>query len=261
MITKWSGGGFNFMSLVTANSSASVMLFRPWTVITYMFAHEGIWHLAMNLLVFFYASRIFTTFLSEKKLLPLYLAGGVGGFLIFFLIYNLFPAFESAAGIPILGASASVMAVLIGAATLQPNYPVRLILIGEVKLMYIALGYLVLDFLSLKGGANVGGHLSHFGGAIIGFLMIRGLQNGKDFFAPIEDFLGKLGGLFKKGAKFKVVYKNDQAKSKKASNVQWDQSSKSEKQKKTDIILDKIAKSGYDSLSGDEKEWLFQNGE
>lgn len=258
ILNRWSGIPFDFVSLITASSSASEMLFRPWTVLTYMFAHEGLWHFAFNMWIFYMVSRIFTTFLNEKKLLPLYLAGGLGGFVLYFLVYNIFPAFDSPYGIPILGASASVMAILIGVTTLQPNYTIRFMFIGNVKLYYIAIVYLLIDFVSLKGNSNVGGHLAHLGGAAVGYLMITALKNGKDYFAPIENILGIISGWFKKGTRVRVVYKNPK---KAKPNVKWEQSEKSEKQKRTDVILDKISKHGYDNLSAEEKDFLFRSSQ
>ena len=241
---------FNLLSLP---ASFSEIISQPWSVVTYMFLHKGLFHMLMNMLVLYFGSQIFIQFLNQKKLVTVYLLGGLSGGIIYILAFNLFPVFkEVLPNSMALGASASVMAILIAAATYVPNFVVRLVFIGNVKLKYIAMGYLVLDLINIQG-ANSGGHIAHLGGAIFGFFYIQQLKKGKDFTLGFSRFLDYLKAMFKPRKKMKVVYK-------KQGKTKTDQAYNNQKvnnQKKIDTILDKISKSGYDSLSAEEKAILF----
>jgi membrane associated rhomboid family serine protease len=231
----------------------SQIFVKPWSIVSYMFLHEGLWHLAMNMLVLYFGSQIFLQFLNEKKLVTLYVLGGLAGGFLYVLAFNLFPVFNDVLPFSIaLGASASVMAVLVAAATYVPNFVVRLMFLGDVKLKYVALGYIVLDVVSIQGN-NSGGHIAHIGGALFGFIYIQQLKKGKDFTLGFSRLLDYLKALFKPRKKMKVVYKK-QGKTK--SNYEYN-AQKVANQKNTDAILDKISKSGYDSLTAEEKAILF----
>lgn len=241
-----------FIGWLALPSDITELVFKPWTLVTYMFLHKDLFHLLMNMLVLYFGSQIFNQFLNEKKLLVTYLLGGLAGGLLFVIAFNVFPVFESAIGIPALGASASVMAVLIAAAAYVPNFVVRLMFLGNVKLKYIAMVYLVMDVVRIQG-SNSGGHIAHIGGAIFGFFFIQQLKKGKDFTLGFSRLIDYLMGMFKPRKNMKVVYKKQgKTKSNKAYNSQ-----KVDNQKKVDVILDKISKSGYDSLSAEEKAILF----
>ena len=229
------------------------LIHQPWTIITYMFLHEQFMHILFNLLVLYFGGQIFTQFLSQKKLVVTYFLGGLIGGLFYVLAFNLLPVFNAIAPSAIaLGASASVMAILVAAATYVPNFVVRLMFFGNVKFKYIALGYVVLDLISIPQ-SNAGGHIAHLGGALFGFFYIQQLKKGKDFTLGFSRWLDYLKNLFNPPKKMKVVYKKTgQTKSDYAYNAQ-----KQANQKKVDLILDKIAKSGYDSLTTDEKAILF----
>jgi len=227
---------------------------KPWTILSYMFLHTSLWHILMNMLILYFGGRIFIQFLNEKKLVSTYLLGGLTGGLIYILAFNLFPVFSQIKGMSIaLGASASVMAVLIAAATYVPNFVVRLMFLGNVKLKHIALFYIVLDVVSIPKG-NAGGHIAHIGGALFGFLYVQQLKKGNDFAAGFSRFLELLNNLFKPKKKMKVVYK----KTAKSRNDYEYNAQKNANQAKIDAILDKISKSGYDSLSKEEKAILFE---
>ncbi len=229
------------------------ILYKPWTLLTYMFLHEQFIHILMNRLILYFGGRIFIQFLNEKKLVSTYLLGGLAGGLIYILAFNLFPVFENIKGISIaLGASASVMAVLIAAATYVPNFVVKLMFLGDVKLKYIALFYIVLDVISIPQG-NAGGHIAHIGGALFGFLYVQQLKKGNDFALGFSRFLDMLKSLFKPKKKMKVVYK----KTAKTRNDYEYNAQKKNNQAAVDAVLDKIKKSGYDSLTGAEKAILF----
>ena len=242
---------------IAANSGITEMLYKPWTAITYMFVHEGFWHILFNLILFYFSGRIFESILNGKRLTAVYFLGGLAGFLLYFIAYNVFPVFEHAA-IPILGASAAIMAILVAIATYTPNLELRLILLGNVKLKYIAIFFVAADILFLDKGTNTGGKIAHIGGALFGFLYSLQLKKGNDlangFYAVVNFFRD----LIKPKPKMKVASSN-QSKGYQTRYYQTDSKSEKEKQMKIDAILDKISKSGYDSLSKAEKEFLFKN--
>jgi membrane associated rhomboid family serine protease len=234
-------------------ADVSQLLFKPWTIISYMFLHEGVLHILFNMIVLYFGGTIFLNYLNGKKLVVTYLLGGLAGGLIYILAFNLLPIFNQVYTVSIaLGASASVMAILVAAATYVPNYMVRLIFLGNVKFKHIAIGYVLLDLISIPQG-NAGGHIAHIGGALFGFIYIQQLKKGKDFTLGFSRFLDMLKSMLKPNKKMKVVYKNQ-------GKTKTDQSYNNQKmdnQKKVDAILDKISKSGYESLTGEEKAILF----
>lgn len=252
MIDLLSGSGLDLenhikSAYISFPSSPMAFLHRPWSVITYQFTHEGFFHILYNMMVLFMAGRILREFLGDKKLLNVYLLGGVAGAAVFMLAMNIFPVF---AGEHIMvGASASVIAVLAAAATLVPNYTIYLILLGPVRLVYIMLFFFLIDLLNL-GGADGVAHFAHLGGAVFGFVYIRALQNGNDIGAWLTSLLSWAQGLFKPKPNMRVSYRRTAPV---PPPVQ-----KGVSQDQIDAILDKIAKSGYDSLNQKEKDILFK---
>jgi len=223
-------------------ASLPKLLTHFWTPVTYMFMHADIWHILFNMLWFYWFGQIFEEYLGKKRTLGLYFMGGLAGAFLFVFSYNVFPIFthtNEAATNVLLGASASVMAIMVATATLLPDYTISLILIGPVKLKWLVLFFIILDFLGITG-LNAGGELSHLGGALVGFLYIKQLQKG-------NDWIGNITKLFKPQPKLKVVSNNQ---SRKAYDLP--------RQEEIDLILDKISRSGYDSLSKQEKEILFR---
>lgn len=220
---------------------------KPWTLLTYAFVHAGVIHLIFNLIVLFFVGQLFNTYFTSKQFLTVYLLGAVFGGL-FFIIGTQFLN----TGSVLVGASAAVMAPLIGLAVFSPRMNVRLALIGNVQLWHIALFIIVLDVIQLST-SNVGGHLAHLGGAISGVLYIKLLQSGLD----LSIIFDRIANLFKpkKGTNFKKVYVNKDPKKNKQSFTQ-----EGSKQEKIDSILDKISKSGYESLTKEEKDFLFRVG-
>jgi len=218
------------------------LLHHFWTPLTYMFMHAGPFHILFNMLWLYWIGQIFEEYLGQKRTLGLYLMGGLAGAIFFVAAYNLIPAFKDDLGTSIVGASAGVMAVIVATATLLPNYTIPLFLIGPVKLKWLALFFVILDFLSIRGG-NAGGEIAHLGGALIGFLYIKRLQKGSDWVAIISN-------LFKRSQRnpnLKVVSRNNGKKN-----------SGKPRQEDIDRVLDKISVSGYDSLNKEEKEILFR---
>lgn len=234
-------------------SDTNALLSRPWTVFSYMFLHEEFLHILMNMLWLFWFGRIFLSYLDQKKLVSIYLIGGLTGAATYIFAFNLFPVFEDVRfGSYALGASASVMAVVLATVIYAPNHIVRLMFIGSVKIKYIALFFIATDIISIPGG-NAGGHLAHLGGAFYGWLFISQLRKGKDISTGFNSLADSFLSLFKK-RKMKVSYKNTPKMGDKEYNK-----TKKQNQAHLDSILEKIAKSGYDSLSKEEKEILFKS--
>jgi membrane associated rhomboid family serine protease len=218
------------------------LLTRFWTPLTYMFMHDGIFHILFNMLWLYWMGQIFEEFLGNKRILGLYLLGGLAGAVVYIACYNIFPAFTESGALLVsaaVGASASVMAIIAGAATIAPNYTIVLFLIGPVKLKWLVIFYIIIDYLSIIG-PNSGGEIAHLGGALFGFIYVKQLQKGRDMVAFIAN-------IFKSKPRLKI-----------ASNNQDKNPSNMPRQDEVDRILDKISKTGYETLSKNEKEILFR---
>ncbi|KIA94325.1 transmembrane rhomboid family protein [Pedobacter kyungheensis] len=220
-------------------SSLAKLPERFYTPFTYMFFHDGILHILFNMLGLFWFGSIFMNFLKSRQFHFVYLAGGLAGALIYVICLNTIPVFANTLlGQTVIGSSAAVMAIMVAAATLVPNYTIMLLLFGEVKIKWIAIVYFLISFIGLSS-ANAGGNFAHIGGALLGFFYIKSLQNGNDW-----------SKLFERKPKLKVV-RND--KPLKKTDAKGGVS-----QQEIDAILDKISTSGYDKLSAAEKEKLFK---
>jgi membrane associated rhomboid family serine protease len=262
LIIYYPNGDFSsrFTQYLAASSSVMVTLERPWSPFTYMFLHQGLWHLIFNMIMLFFAGQYFVRFLGEKRLLSIYVFGGLSGLGLYMLTYSLVPYFYVEGGIPIMGASASVMAIFIAIAAYAPSMPIALPFIGSVKLKYIAIFYLVLDFANIRSGSNAGGHIAHLGGALYGYYAIYLFKRGKDIMYDFTPFLRSIGRAFTPQKGLKVKYKSSKKATNSRSRVSSDyeyNANKKRNQEKIDEILDKISKSGYDSLSSAEKDFLF----
>lgn len=230
----------------------SDLLFKPWTILTYSFMHSGFFHLFWNMYLLYFASRLFLNLFSPRTFFNVYFLGVLLGGLTFMLSYSVFPAFQYASPI-MVGASAGVMAVLIFMATYSPDLEVRIIFFN-VKLRYLGIAFVLLDVIQIPYG-NAGGHLAHLGGAALGYLYVKRLDQGVDIGLPFENFTNRVLNLFKKQSKLKTVHKR-----KASSNSKKKVTTQEVDQSKIDSILDKISKSGYDSLTQKEKDFLFQAG-
>ena len=231
-------------------SSPSLLIKKPWTLITYMFVHHDFFHLFFNMLMLFWAGRIFTEYLGDKRLVSTYLIGGIFGAVLYLIAYNTLPVFQHINSIN-MGASGAVLAVLIAIATYLPNYSVFMVLIGPIKLKYIALILVLIDVLSIEKG-NAGGHITHLGGAIYGYIYSTQLAKGRNIALWFDNTVNFFSNLFKPKSKLKVSYRRNEA------NYSENQNDYKSNQQKIDEILDKISKSGYESLSKSEKELLFK---
>jgi membrane associated rhomboid family serine protease len=228
----------------------SRLISQPWTFITYMFLHSGFIHLLFNMLWLHFGGKIFLQYLNPKQLLSTYILGGISGGLLFIIAYNYMPSLQGYLdGAQALGASASVLAIIVAIATYMPNYSVQLPFIGFVKLKHIAIFTVALDIISIPKG-NTGGHIAHIGGAIFGYIYIKQLQKGNDFSTGFSNFFERLVNTFKNKSKLKTVHKRDKT------DYEFN-SGKSTQQKEIDKVLEKISKSGYESLSKEEKATLF----
>lgn len=242
---------FNYFDFVALSSNASVFLWKPWTLITFNFFHAGIFHLIFNMLVLHFSGRLFNTYFTDKQMFGVYLLGGIFSGLIFILSY-LFLGNVSL----LVGASGAIMAILIATTAYAPYMLLRIPLLGVVKLWHVAFVILAIDLIQLPMN-NTGGHIAHLGGALFGYLYIQLLKSGTDITAPLSAFFDKIVNIFKPKAKtpFKKVHRNPVKK-----DVTSPKQNKDFTQKQIDEILDKISVSGYDSLTKQEKEFLFKVG-
>ncbi len=240
-----------YLKYLMAPTDLNELLKYFWGPFTYMFLHFKFLHILFNLLWLFWFGRIFLKYLNEKQLLTTYILGGLSGAAVFILCFNIFPGLGNAVA---LGASAAVMAVVFAISFYSPDYEVYLLLFGAVKIKHIAIFYIIIDVFIQLGSENFGGYLTHVGGAAYGYLFALQLKKGKDMGKGFSKFLDSLVSLFKRKPKMKVAYKNQ---AKNMTDFDYNKS-KAEVQKEVDRILDKIAQSGYDSLTKKEKETLFK---
>ncbi len=269
-LTRYTSSPFyeNYLSFFKFFSMSADWMFvltHPWILITSMFLHQGFWHILWNMLIMYWFGRIVGDFIGNQRILPIYLISGLAGGLIFFVTANLLN-YTGPNGYA-YGASGAVMGMVVAAGTIAPEYVMRLLLLGDVKLKYIVVALVLLDLFSLASDVNTGGHFAHLGGALLGFLFVRQLQEGNDWALPVNNILDRINNLFSglgrsNRRKPKVVYKNtsrirknQQSGSSRRGNQRSD--NKQNYEEKLNSILDKIKVSGYESLTEEEKEFLF----
>ena len=238
---------------------ASVLRFilQPWSLLTYMFMHAGFMHILFNMLWLYWFGALFLSFFSAKHLRGVYILGGICGGLLYMAAYNIFPYFRPmTAYSTMVGASASVLAIVVATAYREPNYPVRLLFFGNVRLKYLALIVVLTDLLFITS-SNAGGHIAHLGGALAGLWFAASLNKGKDITSWVNKALDAIAALFsaktwKRKPKMKVHYGNN------ARQNDYDYNARKKAQSdEIDRILDKLKKSGYESLTTEEKKSLF----
>lgn len=245
---------FLLVEWLSVPSSPEMLLQRFWTPVTYMFLHSGFLHLLFNVLGLYWFGKLFMYHFEGDKLLSVYLLGGLSGAFFYVLAFNIFPAFASVNAI-LLGASASVFAILVAIAVYDPQREIHLFFIGRFPLKYIAAFYVLLSIIGISV-SNPGGNLAHLGGAAWGWFYIAQLRRGKDWGSGLVTFIDKVGGWFKPKDRMKVTFKQqapprDDYEYNRQQNLQQDEINR---------ILDKIAQSGYESLTKKEKEILFKQG-
>lgn len=237
------------------------LLRRPWTLVTYMFMHAGVWHLLGNMLWLYWFGRLFLYFFSSKHLRGLYVVGGLMGAVFYIASYNLFPVFAGDLySATLVGASASVLAIAVATAVREPDYRINLMLIGPVRMKYFALFIVLFDILYV-GGSNAGGHLAHLGGALAGWWFVRGINRGYDITHWVNACIDAVGSIFRKRErkprkpKMKVHVNNAAGNDRK---TDYDYNARKKAQSdEVDHILEKLKKSGYSSLTDEEKRKLF----
>jgi len=244
----------DFIAWLAVPSNLHTLGTRPWTLVTYMFLHVDFIHILFNLLWFFWFGRIFLSDFGEKKLLGIYLIGGLTGGLLYVALYNLFPVFDSVKDNSVaLGASASIMAVVIASSFYIPNRRLNLVFLGPVKIVYVGIVMFILSSL-VDFASNSGGKIAHIGGAFVGFFFAYYYRRGRDITRGFDHFMDRLISFFKRDRSrknMKVTYK------KSSDDFEYNRQKK-EEQKEIDRILEKISKGGYDSLTAEEKEKLFK---
>ena len=233
-------------------ASINLLIMKPWTLITYMFLHEGFFHILFNIINLFWFGKLFLMYFNQKQAVGLYILGGLSGAAFYILGLNIFPYFQNiAANSILLGASASVLAIVIGIATYSPNMEIQLAFIGKVKLKYLAAVFFFISLISVAG-ENAGGNIAHLGGILAGYLFAINIKKGKDLTIGINKTIDFFVDLFSRKPKMKVSHQNGRT----MTDQEWN-AKKAQEGKMLDEILDKIKKSGYDSLSSEEKKRLF----
>ena len=227
------------MQYFSLTANWKVFVFKPWTFFTYAFIHEKLFHLIFNMLVFHWFGNLIIEYLNKNRMLFIFWAGVLGGGILYSLFFD---------GNQLIGASAGIMALVIASATLLPNYEIVLAIFGRIKLKYVGLAYLIIDLFSMMG-SNAGGSMAHLGGALIGYLMIKQIQAGNDWSSIVIRINSFIDKIFTRKNKLKIVHQTEQ---------QAQASRATVSQAEVDQVLEKITKSGYDSLSKSEKELLFK---
>ncbi len=273
-LMKQEGVYLRFENWLLLPANIGELMYQPWTLITYFFIHKDLFHILFNMLAFYWFGQIIEEFLGSRRVISLYVLGGIAGGIAFLMIYPFLPQFNIGRGANLKGASAGVFAIVVGAATLRPTYVMHLLLIGAVEIKWIAATYVILSVIFLRGG-NAGGDLSHLGGALIGYIFIRQLQNGSDWGNWIHRFLNWITNIFsrnksKKSKKTNMRpshVKQTQTSGKTNTNYTGNYNTKSSNltsnipnQEEIDRILDKINDSGWKSLTKDELEKLEKAG-
>lgn len=247
------GGTANWFSI---SSNPADLLWKPWSVFTYAFLHNDFLHLFFNMLWLFFVGRLFLTFFTQKQFFGLYVLASVFAGLVVIGSYQVIPILRGSLA-PMVGASGAIMAILVGTAVYAPQYQVRLMLIGTVRLWHIAGVFIVLDLIDVSV-SNSGGHIAHLSGALFGFIYIKLLQNGTDVSKGVSVIIDFFANLFKprKSTPFTKVHRNPTPQQTRTASKPV----KDMTQQQIDEILDKISRSGYDSLTKEEKDFLFKVG-
>lgn len=252
---------FNLVYLQFAiPSEFELFILRPWTIITYAFTHSmnNFWHILMNMLVFYWFGKLVQEYLGSNKVIGIYILGAIFAGGIYLIAYNLIPFYDNYSRAILVGASGSVYAIMVAAATLMPDYRFFLLFLGPVRIKYIAAVLIFLSFIS-TADYNAGGNLAHLGGALSGYIFITQLRRGNDWSRWIIAVMGFFKGLFSNKPKIRVSHKRPvrsnpsvppPSTANKNSSIHPDQ-------KEIDAILDKISERGYESLTKEEKEKLF----
>lgn len=244
-----------FVEFFSISSSILHNVTHPWVFITSIFLHERFWHILWNMLFLYWFGRIVGDMIGDRKIFPLYLLGGLVGCFVFWMSAQFMP-FGAGGTVYALGASAGVMSIVVASGMIAPDYNMRLLLIGDVRLKYIVFFLVLLDVFALGGDVNTGGHFAHLGGAFMGWFFVQQLRVGNDWSDGVNNIMSKIIQFFSEGRPQNRTTKERTLVVKKNYHKNTETLSKDEIQDRVDIILDKIKASGYDSLSREEKEFL-----
>ncbi|NLX65474.1 MAG: rhomboid family intramembrane serine protease [Bacteroidales bacterium] len=243
----------DLITLLGIPSHIPLLLHRIWTPITYMFVHEGFLHILFNMLWLYWFGQIFMQYFTGRTLGSLYVLGGLAGAMLYVIAFNTIPYYTGMERGWMIGASAAVMAIVMGAAFYRPDVQLNLLFLGPIKIVYIAIFAFILDFLSLGNPMNPGGHVAHIGGALLGYFFAIQYKKGRDITGWMGRAIDWFFGLFKprmKRPKMKVKHARQQT------DWEYNQRKHSE-QEEIDAILDKLKQTGYSGLSSEEKKKLF----
>lgn len=241
-------------------SRFSLFLNQPWTVITYMFLHQNFMHLFGNMIMLYFFGKLIMYFLDKKQALGVYFLGGIGGAVFYLLSYNLF--LENYITLYLLGASAACYSLLSATAAIKPNYSFNLLFLGEIKLKWIAVTFFAIVCFNLLTGDNMGGDIAHLGGFAFGYIYGALYSKGKDILKPFIVFTNRIVSMIDSKKRNNDNDGRRQYHFQKGSPLKTDAEynvEQKKRQQEIDIILDKIKKYGYDSLSKEEKETLFKS--
>ncbi len=233
--------------------SFSRFIHKPWTILTHIFTQIDLAHILWNMLGLYWFGKLLIYYTAAKKIIPLYILGGIAGGLVSIIAIETIPLFRGYTGQELVGASAGVTAIIVATATLIPDVRMNIFLIGPVKLLYVAVFVIFISVLNMASDANVSGNISHLGGAVMGYSFIVQYKKGRDMSKWINRFFDWVRGLFKIHPKSRMKVAHKKAVPDEEYNV-----SRKAHQQTVDEILDKISKSGYESLSKTEKDILFK---
>ena len=249
------------LSWVEMPGDLSLLIRRPWTLITYMFVHYGLLHILFNMLWLYWLGRIFMEFFSPKQLTGLYLLGGLGGAVLFLLAFNLLPYFTSSSSVYyLMGASASVVAIVVATAVYAPDYKIGLLFFGEVSIKWIAIVTVAISILGMET-ENPGGNIAHIGGALVGLWFALRIKRGRDITRPLNACIDYVISLFN-GRSFKMPEFKRPSRPKKQSGAQPpihnNRPADTVSEEELNTILKKIKDAGYDALTDEERDKLFK---
>lgn len=240
--------GLAITPYLSLSSSPMEVISRPWTLFTYMFMHHDMWHILFNMLWMYWFGVLFLQQFTEKQLVALYIFGGLSGALLYILVYNTIPLFIGNYSV-MVGASASVLAIVSATAFRIPDYSMRLLFLGDVKLKYIAAFTIVIDLLGVTSN-NAGGHWAHLGGALMGFIFVLAITQGTDITKGFNQLIDKFASISRPKPRMKVKYQRAET------DMEYNARKNIDTQR-MDQILEKLKKSGYVSLTPEEKQFLF----
>lgn len=239
-----------FIQNLALSSEGWTIVKKPWTLFTHMILHEGLWHFGWNMLIFYWFGRIVGDLAGDRRIAGLYILGGLSGAL-FYIIYAQLSAITGIA----LGASGAVMCFVVAAGFLAPEYNMRLLLIGDVRLKYVALALVLIDLVLLAENSNPGGRFAHLGGAIMGGVFVHMLRQGLDLTSPFQRGSSLISASKPKKRRIPMTVIHNKKRPNRASQ---DTERPIDTQERIDQILDKINASGYESLTAEEKDFLYQ---